>query len=265
MKNHRLLLISIIVATLLSAMTSCVTPKDVDYLQDMTPESQIVVENKYIATIVPYDELLIRISCYDAELAKPFNLNNNVSNNSYSSNHYGSTYLVDHNGNIQFPILGEIHVAGMTRLQLQDHIASMLRTGNYIADPFVMVRFANYKIFFLTPTGGKSITIPNEGCTFLEALALSGGLNEYTRRDKIAVLREVNGKMTMRYLDPRSSDVFNDPYFMLHQNDMILVETRQFKYITSNTNSVLNWVTLGTSLITTILSLAALTRISPNN
>ena len=70
--------------------------------------------------------------------------------------------------------------------------------------------------------GGKAITVPNERCTFLEALALSGDLNIFTNRSKIAVMREVDGKMVMRYLDPRSSKVFDDPFFMLQQNDFVI-------------------------------------------
>ena len=70
--------------------------------------------------------------------------------------------------------------------------------------------------------------MPNERCTFLEALALSGDLNVYTNRSKIAVMREVDGKMVMRYLDPRSSKVFSDPFYMLQHNDFII--TRDMGY-----------------------------------
>jgi polysaccharide export outer membrane protein len=105
----------------------------------------------------------------------------------------------------------------------------MLIDGGYISDPFVMVRFRDYKIFFLGSNGGKAITIPNERCTFLEALALSGDLNQYTNRRKIAVMREVNGRMVMRYLDPRSSKIFQDPYYMLQQNDFIITQDVRYK------------------------------------
>ena len=92
-----------------------------------------------------------------------------------------------------------------------------------------MVRFRDFKIFFLGSNGGKAITIPNERCTFLEALALSGDLNVYTNRDKIAVMREMNGKMVTRYLDPRSSKVFKDPFFMLQQNDFVITQNTSYR------------------------------------
>ena len=92
-----------------------------------------------------------------------------------------------------------------------------------------MVRFLDFKIFFLGANGGKAINITNERCTFLEALALSGDLNMYTNRKKIAVMREIDGKMVTRYLDPRSSKVFNDPFFMLQQNDFIITRNTRYK------------------------------------
>ena len=204
---------------------SCVTTKKIAYLQDMSHQTQIELENTFEAIISPYDELDVIISCFDQELAKPFNLYSAVPYVNQGGNQQNLSYLVDQYGDIELPVLGKIHAAGLTRLKLQEKIQAMLVDGGYISDPYVMARFRNFKIFFLGANGGKAITIPNERCTFLEALALSGDMNVYTERDKIAVLREVDGKMTMRYLDPRSSKVFDDPYFMLQQNDFII--TRQ--------------------------------------
>jgi len=241
-------------------IASCATPKNIWYLQDMKSNSQIEIENKFEAKISKYDELRIIVSCYDEELAKPFNVMN--SNNAvYNSggNNGRNGYLVDVNGNIQFPILGELHVEGMTRLQLQDMIRDMLITGKHIEDPFVMVRFNNFKIFFLGADGGKAITVAEERCTFLEALALGGDLEALTNRSKIAVLREVDGKMTMRYLDPRSSKVFNDPYYMLKQNDMILTQAFATKYYRDEFGYWLGWLTMLTSTASLILSIVTFT------
>ncbi len=197
-------------------MASCITPRRVNYLQDMTQGSQIELENRFEAKIAPYDELSITVvSPANPKLAEPFN-NNNATQKGY---------LVDVNGDIDFPYIGKLHVAGLTRLRLQETLSNTLMQEGYISDPFVSVRFSNFKIFYLGSGTGKVITISNERCTFLEALALLGDLDPYTRRDHIAVMREVNGKMVMRYLDPRSSDVFNDPFFMLQQNDFIITDT----------------------------------------
>ena len=231
MKNMKRILRLGLLAALTALAASCVTTKKIAYLQDMGHQSQIELENTFEAIISPYDELDIIISCFDQELAKPFNLYSAVPYTN-QSNQQNLSYLVDQYGDIELPVLGKIHAAGLTRLKLQERIQKQLVDGGYISDPYVMARFRNFKIFFLGANGGKAITIPNERCTFLEALALSGDLNVYTDRTKIAVMREVDGKMTMRYLDPRSSKVFQDPYFMLQQNDFII--TRQ----TANKNFI---------------------------
>ena len=213
------------------AAASCVTTKQVAYLQDMEHESQISLEDRFEAVISPYDELDIVVSCFDSDLAKPFNLSAAITSTAGTTGGVRDmAYLVDQNGNIEMPVLGTIHAAGLTRLKLQDVIRKMLIDGNYIRDPFVMARFRNFKVFFLGSNGGKAITVPNERCTFLEALALSGDLNIYTNRQKIAVMREIDGKMVMRYLDPRSSKIFDDPFFMLQQNDFIITRDNNYHH-----------------------------------
>lgn len=242
---------SLFVATMLTMLcTSCITSKRVNYLQDMTQGTQIELEDKFEAKISPYDELDIYISCYDQELAKPFNIGFQDINRTERRG-----YLVDVNGNIQLPVLGNLHVAGLTRLRLQDTISHLLERNNYMEEPFVRVRFNNFKVFFLGAGGGKAITISNERCTFLEALALSGDLSVYTRRDKVAVMREVNGKMVTRFLDPRSSAVFNDPFFMLQQNDFIVTQTSNIGTARTEVSYLLSWVSASVSAISLVLTL----------
>jgi polysaccharide export outer membrane protein len=209
-------------------MTSCVTSKKVRYLSNM-PIEGVPLNDKFEATIAPYDELRIYVlgDGKNDELVKPFNVMGSVGNVN-TANRMG--YLVDVNGNIEFPVLGEMHVEGLTRLQLQDTIAAQLKNNGYLSNPNVMVRFLNFKVFYLGTETGKVINISEERCTFLEALAMVGGLSLYTRRDRIGVMREVNGRMVIHYMDPRSTDIFDDEFFLLQQNDIIFTEvaTRRF-------------------------------------
>lgn len=228
MEMKKMLRTGIVITLVALSAVSCVTNRKVAYLQDMKHNSQIELENKFEAVISPYDELDVIISCFDSELAKPFNIYS-AAQSAVRNSQQNLAYLVDQNGNIELPVLGVIHAGGLTRLELQEKIQNMLVAGGYINDPYVMVRFRDFKVFFLGSNGGKAITIPNERCTFLEALALSGDLNVYTNRHKIAVMREVDGKMTMRFLDPRSSKVFKDPYFMLQQNDFIITRNTSYR------------------------------------
>lgn len=235
-------------------ISSCVTNKQIAYLQDMTHNTQIELENQFEAVVSPYDELDIVVSCFDNDLAKPFNITGTSQASLGGNVARNLAYLVDQYGNIEMPVLGTIHAAGLTRLKLQEKIRQMLIDGGYISDPFVMVRFRDYKIFFLGSNGGKAITIPNERCTFLEALALSGDLNQYTNRRKIAVMREVNGRMVMRYLDPRSSKIFQDPYYMLQQNDFIITQNVGYKNFI---DTIKNWTPIFSVASTAIGLLSA--------
>ena len=100
----------------------------------------------------------------------------------------------------------------------------------------------DFKVFMLTSSGGKVLNIANERCTFLEALAMAGGLDWYTRRDRIGVMREVDGRRVVHYLDPRSTAIFDDEFFLLQQNDIIFTEERPYKFFTTNLNTVLGLV-----------------------
>ena len=247
MKYSKLLFL---LACLAVAASSCVTPREVNYLEDMTPELNIPLNNKFEAVISPYDQLRITVigSGDEAELAEPFNPFGTIQS---PGNYSNLGYLVDVNGDLQFPILGTLHVKGMTRLQLQDTITHLLVQGRYMNNPMVDVRFSNFRVFVLgTADGGKVLEITNERCTFLEALAMAGGLSQYTKRDRIAVIREIDGEMVTHYLDPRSSDVFDDPFFLLQQNDIIV--TRSFKRY--YTQDMLN---VGLGLFSTVISLVS--------
>ena len=236
-------------ALLAIASTSCVTPKKVRYLQDMPVEGMPLNENME-ATVAPNDELKIFVlsnTGKDDELIKPFNVI--TGNLGQQNSNRGMGYLVDANGNIQFPVLGELHVEGLTRLQLQDTIVARLEQNGYIKNPLVMVRFMNFKVFFLSSSGGKVLNIDDERCTFLEALAKAGGLDWYTRRDRIGVMREVDGKRVIHYLDPRSTAIFNDDFFVLQQNDIIFTEEMSYKFFSANLNTVLALLSSFTSLV----------------
>lgn len=234
-------------------MVGCVSPRRINYLQDMTPYTQIELEHRFEARVAPYDELNINISSPSSpELATPFNILSYNNQNSNVNRGYGSNYLVDVNGNIDMPFIGRLHVAGLTRLQMQDTLAYLLRHNGYIDDPFVIVRFNNFKIFYLGSEGGRVLTIPNESCNFLQALAMMGGLDNYTRRDRIGVMREIDGQLVLRYLDPRSTDIFNDPFFLLQQNDFIIVDNFNSQTLWRETEK---WIGI-VSMMSSVASLA---------
>lgn len=263
MSSKRIIRTGIVIALAALSAVSCVTNRKVAYLQDMKHGTQIELENKFEAVISPYDEIDVIISCFDSDLAKPFNIYS-AAQSAVRANQQNLAYLVDQNGDIDLPVLGKIHAGGLTRLELQEKVYNLLIAGGYISDPYVMVRFRDYKIFFLGSNGGKAITIPNERCTFLEALALSGDLNVNTNRQKIAVMREVNGRMVMRYLDPRSSKVFHDPFFMLQQNDFIITQNTGYQNFVDSFKNWSPFVTVFSSLVS-VASIIVMYRVYNNS
>ena len=254
MKTNRIFLYLLLVLLIVST-SSCVTPKHVRYLQDM-PKDGMPINESLEATVAPFDDLRIRVlsssAGKDDELLKPFNAVQSMEGGGVNTSLSG--YLVDSEGNIQFPVLGTLHVQGLTRLQVQDTIAAQLIRNGQLKDPLVIVRFLNFKVFFLSSSGGKVLNVGNERCTFLEALAMSGGLDWYTRRDRIGVMREVDGKRVIHYLDPRSTDIFNDEFFVLQQNDIIFTEINSRRYITE---AYSNWSLL-LSAVSSVLTAAGL-------
>lgn len=243
---------------------SCVTHKDITYLQDMQHDSYVILDNSYEARIHPNDELTIYVTSPEREQADPFNLigtYNSRTGSSYSTmnpeNNIG--YLVDINGYIDMPTLGRIHVDGLTRLQLQDTITAMLVKGQLLADPVVLVRFKNYKIYIKSATGAQTVTVTKERITLLEALSQSGSISAYTKLDKVGVLREEGGKMHIRYLNLKSKNVFNDPYFLLQQNDVVLLEPLRASRIKENASWIASYASLTTSLISIVTVIITLT------
>ena len=237
--------------------TACTSTKKIIYLQDVVPLKQQEIEQKYEVIIHGDDLLAIMVNSRDPELALPFNMP--MVSYQLGSNTGGQQrvlgYLVDTNGNIDFPILGEIHVEGLTRMQLTELIKNKLIEGDLIKDPIVTVQFLNFKISVMGEVGRPgSVTISGDRITLLEALSMAGDLTIYGRRDRVGVIRENNGKRTILFHDLRSADIFNSPCYYLQQNDIVYVEPNKAKSGQSSinqNNSIGVWVSV-ISLLTTI-------------
>ncbi len=233
--------------------TACTSTKKIIYLQDVVPLKQQEIEQKYEVIIHGDDLLAIMVNSRDPELALPFNMP--MVSYQLGSNTGGQQrvlgYLVDTNGNIDFPILGEIHVEGLTRMQLTELIKNKLIEG----DSIVTVQFLNFKISVMGEVGRPgSFTISGDRITLLEALSMAGDLTIYGRRDRVGVIRENNGKRTILFHDLRSADIFNSPCYYLQQNDIVYVEPNKAKSGQSSinqNNSIGVWVSV-ISLLTTI-------------
>lgn len=241
-------------------LTACTSSKKILYLQDVQPLKQQDIENQYEVKIHNDDLLAIMVNSKNPELALPFNMPLISYQLGYQSGYNQRIlgYLVDSDGNIDFPILGKIHAAGMTRKELTGYLKQRLIDEDFIKDPIVTVQFLNFKISVMGEVNRPgSFDISSDRITLLEALSKAGDLTIYGRRDRVAVIREVDGVRTILYHDLRSSDIFQSPCYYLQQNDIVYVEPNKAKTGQSRINQN-NSVSVWTSVLSVLTSIATL-------
>lgn len=235
MTKLRELLIVLIVAT------GCTSPKKVLYLQDVDQYKMQDIKEFYEVKIRRDDLLAIMVNSKDPELALPFNMpvvTYQLGTNMEAPGQQRILgYLVDAEGNIDFPILGKMNVDGLTRLEVTEMIKNRLIEGDLIKDPIVTVQLLNYKISVMGEVARPgSFNITSDRVTLLEALSMAGDLTIYGKRDRVAVIREQDGKRTVSYHDLRSADIFLSPCYYLQQNDIVYVEPNKAKIGQSGIN-----------------------------
>lgn len=251
---------SMVWVAVLVLLSSCFTPKKVLYLQDLTQDMQQELKEDYEAKIKKDDLLQILIMAQTPDAAKPFNLSALAQeiNSNTSGNQDQYSYLVDVDGCIDLPVLGRMNVEGMTTQELKNILIRKLQEKNLIKDPLVTVRIRNFKVLMLGEVKSPgAIEVKGERITLLDAISQAGDLTLQGRRDRIAVIREENGKRTTHYLDLKSKSIFDSPYFYLKQNDVVYVEpndTRTVQYRSGQMGNVTPWI----SVISSILSLVTL-------
>lgn len=244
-------------------LTACTSPKKVVYLQDVEPFQKQEIEQRYEVIIHSDDLLSIVVSSKEPEVALPFNMPivTHQIGGATSGGQSGQRilgYLVDVDGYIDFPVLGQIKVEGLTRKQLINLIKNQLIERNLLKDPVITVQFLNFKVSVMGEVAHPgSFSISGDRITLLEALSMAGDLTVYGKRDRVAVIRENKGERTILYHDLRSSDVFKSPYYYLQQNDIIYVEPNKIKAGQSGinqNNSVGVWFS-AVSVLATVISL----------
>lgn len=244
-------IIPVILIAVISA--SCVSTRKVAYLQDIDERTEPIRLGDYETTINPDDNLHITVSSLDPEAVKIFNpVYSATVQNADALNING--YLVDGGGRINFPILGQVEVGGMTKSEAAEYLQK--RISEYIKNPTVNIRFLNFKVTVLGEVNRPgSYTIHNERLTLLEAIGLAGDLTIYGKRDNVLIIREMDGVKTFNYLDLKSSGLMDSDFYYLHQNDIVYVQPNSARAATSTYNPTLS---LGISLLTLITTIVAL-------
>ena len=245
-KNSKYLLV--LAAAIL--ITGCVSSKKIVYFQ----ESDQIKPQETLANFQPEiqlgDLITIQVSAGEPLSAEIFNL---YETPSVVGNPKLLPYLVDADGNINFPVLGKLKVAGFTTQQIGDQITQALTT--YLVAPIVNVRLTNFKVTVMGEVQKPgTYTIPNERITLVEALGLAGDLTIQAKRNTVLLIREKNGKRDFVTVDLTNKALFNSPYYYLVQNDVIYVEPNKTKVnsaaVGSGTSVLLSSLGILISLIT---------------
>ena len=250
----------LLLLTVASLLGSCAAPK-VAYFTDLKPGMAEQVLNPLEIRVRPEDKISILVNSKDPLLMDLFNLpiiSRQIGIRSEASNNQGmSGYTINKDGNIDFPVLGHIHVAGMTREEIALCIKEELISKNLVKDPVVTVEFMNLTVSVLGEVARPgSFTIGNEKVNVLEALAMAGDMTIYGVRDNVKLIREdVNGKREIINLNLNNAEVVTSPYYYLKQNDIIYVTPNKTK---AKNSDIGNSTTLWVSSLSILVSIAGL-------
>ena len=244
---------------LVMTLASCNTSEKILYFQDIVVNRPEVIEATRDITLQPMDQISILVSSKDPELAALFNLSRaqyRVGNGTGINNYNGemSGYTLDELGDIDFPVLGKLHVGGMTKSEVAAMVKKRLMDESLVNDPVVTVEFMNL-YFSVLGEGSRAgkYSITKDQITILEAIAMAGDLTIYGKRDGIFVIREENGERVTHWVDIRSKDIFKSPVYFLKQNDVIYVQPNTVRagQSTINENSVKSvglWISIASFL-----------------
>ena len=250
----------IIIAVAVSAIiASCSSYKDIVYFQNIDDVELKPLTTEFEAVIKKDDRLTIIVSGPDKTVTAPYNLTlaEMSATGSINSNPETSTltYLVDSEGYITFPIIGKIHVEGMTRNQLVDYLTAEI--GKDVKDPIVYVSFRNYKVTVLGEVRSPgTFTIESEKINILQALGRAGDLSITAQRDGILLIREEDGVQTHHTIDLKDSHLLDSPYFYLQQNDVVVVPPSPTRVATATAPT--NIWSVALSSVTTLVALLSL-------
>ncbi|MCJ8211022.1 polysaccharide biosynthesis/export family protein [Mucilaginibacter sp. RS28] len=237
--NFRRSLIAITsIITIPFLITSCANVEKTVYFNDQRDSSILAKTSVPKTTIQPNDILSITISSINPQATLIFNTPNTsyVAATGLNGNAVQSPgYLVNTEGYITFPVLGNIKVNGLTTNQIQSQLTKMLTDQKLLVDPIVMVRQLNFRVSVLGEVAHPTVVnVPSEKISLLEALGMAGDITIYGRKDNVLVIREENGIKRIKRLNLNSNELFNSQYYYLKSNDIVYVEANKAKVASSS-------------------------------
>ncbi|PRD48309.1 sugar transporter [Sphingobacterium haloxyli] len=244
-------------------LNGCIVPKKVVYVKDMMPDTAYMAMEALPLRLQKNDRIQIVVSASAPELAAPFN----GGVGSYKVQDDGSVstvvdrtnggYMIDYNGNIDFPILGTLHVEGLTVDEVKDLVRSSLIAKEYITNPTVKVELLNLKVTMMGAVGNQVLQVPEGQITLLDAIARSGGLDVVADPQAVLVIREENGIRKKYVNDIESKSIFDSPTYYLQQNDIVYVEPRT-AVMTPREQINRQYISFGIGMLSLAISMFAL-------
>lgn len=246
---------------LIFGLSSCVSHKELLYLSDLPADADVTDSISNMGQtdlrIQPDDLLAITVSSYNLEASKPFNLEPTTMQSMASMQGTGGAasepltgYFVDQEGFIDFPILGRLNVNRKTLNETKTVLYGKLKT--YLKDPVVNIRFLNLKVSVLGEVlRPGTIRLTNKRITIFEAIGLAGDMTPYSNRSNVLLIREKNGKRSVKRINLQSSKVFQSPYYYLQQNDVVIVDPNKTKVntVADQSSRLVSFISAGVSVL----------------
>ena len=261
--RHNITKLPLLLAVIGAMMAaSCSSTEEIAYIHDAARNTEAAITDKFSKGIQANDLLSIYVESETPAATIPFNQETNkiamsdgiVMNPNSSA---VSGYLVNNDGDIIFPVLGRVHVLGMTHAELAAELQRRLVSDGHILDAQVTVKLMNFKVYVLGDVARPGMIVANgERMTIFEALSMVGDLTIYGQRYNVTVIREENGMRTIGELDLSSKEVFESPYYYLHQNDVVYVEPNMKKKKTAARDPmIMTYISTGLSVLSVLSSM----------
>lgn len=251
----------IVMAFAALVLASCGTPRNAIYFDNISDTAiKRTVPVDLEPKIQPNDILSITVSSLNEAASQMFNAPNISAvpgGNTTGGVSPTTGYLVDSEGYIKFPILGQIKAAGLTKKQLSEKISNELVERKLLIEPIVNIRFLNFRVTVLGEVHRPTIvTVANEKISILEALGLAGDMTIYAQKDKVLLIREnEDGTIITKRLNLNSNEIFNSEYYYLKSNDIVYAEPSKAKlYATSTARQNLPLVLSALSIVAVIVT-----------
>lgn len=238
----------LMVIVLAGTMASCATPKKLSYLLDMEYGKDYPAKAAPELVVQVDDCLGIHISCENPELSAPFNLAVETADAALVH-----TYSVDKDGNIDFPVLGELPVAGKTLNEVKGLITDRIRAMGLIRNPIVVVSLDNFTVTVIGSAGNQVLPVVGNSINLLQVVAQSAPINEMTKIKDVMVIRTEDGQRQAYTVNLQSKDLFESPVFYLQQNDVVYFKPQGMK-LSSTGQVAMSVITAGLTLVNIVVN-----------